>query len=98
MSVVDIYELGSEKTLLALKDELKGTRFKPFTGHHNYILENIMSKLTDPEWVKLIEIFTDNVHIPNIRHGQAYFNALHAIRPDLAKQISGTSLDPLLRR
>ena len=28
------------------------------------------------------------------RRGQAYFNVLHDVRPDLAKQIQSTALDP----
>lgn len=29
-----------------------------------------------------------------LRYGQAWFNALHDVRPDLADQIRGTDVDP----
>lgn len=31
---------------------------------------------------------------PSERMGQAYFNALREVRPDLASQITGTEFDP----
>ncbi len=34
---------------------------------------------------------------PNERHGQAAFNHLFAVRPDLSEQVRGTPMDPFYR-
>ena len=50
------------------------------------------SRLTDKEWVELIKEFCEFLH-KGLRIGQSYFNALAIVKPDLAKEITGTEYD-----
>lgn len=37
------------------------------------------------------------LNYPNERKGQAYFNTLHEMRPDLSEQVRGSHIDPFYR-
>lgn len=43
-----------------------------------YLAEYVLTAVTHPRW----------------RNGQAAFNALHQIRPDIAEKVRGSSFDP----
>ena len=50
-----------------------------------------MNKEQHKEFMKLA---ADYAAMPSLRKGQAYFNALSAINPELTKEITGTDADP----
>lgn len=50
--------------------------------------------ITRDEEIKINRIAEKFHEHDNQRKGQAYFNALHAVRPDLANYIRGTRADP----
>jgi hypothetical protein len=52
-----------------------------------------MTEITD-FWVQLHEGARNHVTFLDNRIGQAYFNALYKIRPDIANAISATENDP----
>lgn len=45
----------------------------------------------DEYWHKVV---TSSIEHPEWRYGQAAFNVLDAVRPELAKQVVATDLDP----
>ena len=47
--------------------------------------------MTYDEFVSLVVSYRRGT---NLRKGQAYFNVLSDVRPDLSEQIRGTALDP----
>lgn len=52
--------------------------YNEYTRMVNAVLILQLNKPTSEQW----------------RRGQAYFNVLHDVRPDLASQVRGTRLDP----
>lgn len=41
-----------------------------------------------------VQVRLRQVEVPTERFGQAAFNTLHNIRPDLSERVRGTNLDP----
>jgi hypothetical protein len=52
-----------------------------------------MKKLTDKEWVTLVEKTVQYSH-EGLRLGQSYMNALSKVRMDLYEEITNTENDP----
>jgi len=54
-----------------------------------------MSKLTDQEWVKLINLAVNYVNEhSNMRLGQSYMNALHVVNKEIYHEVAVTENDP----
>lgn len=53
-----------------------------------------MEPITQDEIIKVERISNKYLEDTDQRKGQAYFNALHKVRPDLADHIQGTKIDP----